>query len=263
MRSFAIFLIAAAIMLSACGQLPGAPGINDAYQPRMHHSTDGDSMAYRLLAPEDAADTTLYPLVVFLHGSGEKGHDNKKQLKLGASVFSNPATMKQYPAYVVFPQCQHDTWIGEFNPLAFMPGAPDKPLSANMSKVVGIIDETIASCPIDTSRIYLIGISMGGVGVYDLARRYPERFAAAVPICGAYNPDLLAPAAEVPFMIFHGEIDPVVPTFIARDDYRALHQAGADVRYIEFSGAKHDSWHQALNHPDLLPWLFAQQRIND
>lgn len=260
MRAIALLCIAAAIAITACGQLPGQPGINDAYQARMFRSAEGDSMAYRILAPEAPADTALYPLVVFLHGSGEKGYDNKAQLKLGASVFSNPANMEQYPAYVVFPQCSRETWIGEFNPLSLMPGAPAKPLSTNMASVIGIIDETIASCPIDTNRIYIMGISMGGIGVYDLASRHPERIAAAVVICGAFNPDLLPPAAEVPFMIFHGEIDPVVPTFLARDDYRALKKAGADARYIEFSGTEHDSWHQALNHPDLLPWLFSQSK---
>lgn len=258
MRNISLLLMLVAI--TAFGQFPATPGINDVYQPRMHYSESGDSMAYRILTPEQPADTALYPLVIFLHGSGERGYDNKLQLKLGASTFSNPYAMDQYPAYVVFPQCQRDTWIGDFDPASLMPGASDIPLSDNMKQVLGIIDETISQCPIDTTRIYLVGISMGGIGIYDLARRFPERFAAVAPICGAYNPDLLAPAAEVPFMIFHGEIDPVVPPFIARADYRALKNAGADVRYIEFSGTEHGSWHQALNHPDFLPWLFSQKK---
>ena len=113
---------------------------------------------------------------------------------------------------------------------------------------------------VDTQRVYIIGLSMGAMGTYDLVVRYPEIFAAAVPICGTVNPSRLSVAKDVKFRIFHGGGDDVVPVKGSREAYKALKAAGADVEYIEFPGCNHGSWNPAFNYPGFMDWLFKQKK---
>lgn len=115
-----------------------------------------------------------------------------------------------------------------------MPGAPEPQISKQEESIVDLINEMIAEYPIDTNRIYIVGISMGGIATYGLVCRYPDLFAAAVPICGEVNPDRLKNAKDVNFMIFHGEEDEEIPSICGREAYKSLSSAGANVDYIEF-----------------------------
>ena len=101
---------------------------------------------------------------------------------------------------------------------------------------------------------------MGAMGTFDMVVRFPEVFAAAVPICDTVNPDRLAAAKDVKFRIFHGDADDVVPVECSRKAYRALKAAGADVEYIEFPGCNHGSWNPAFSTPDFMKWLFRQKK---
>lgn len=141
-----------------------------------------------------------------------------------------------------------------------MPGAETPPISESELLVIDLIKDVMQHNPIDPSRVYIVDISMGGIAAYDLACRYPEMFAAAVPICGAVNPERLVDAKDVNFMIFHGEDDEQVPNLCSREAYKALNAAGAEVEYIEFAGVGHECWSSAFNYPTLLPWLFAQSK---
>lgn len=217
-------------------------------------------MPYRVLSPTRIDSTATYPLVVFLHGYGERGTDNEKQLLHGGAVFSNPANADKFPAFVLFPQCKDKSWTGNINARDFMPGAKVPEESEPEKLLIALIRDFISKNPVDTSRIYLVGISMGGIATYDLACRHPEMFAAAVPICGAVNPERLSDATGVNFMIFHGEDDDQVPSFCSRQAYKALSSAGNEVDYIEFSGMGHDCWNAAFNYPSLFPWLFSQSK---
>lgn len=105
-----------------------------------------------------------------------------------------------------------------------------------------------------------MGLSMGGMATFDLVSRYPDVFAAAIPICGIVNPSRLAVAKKVKFRIFHGDADDVVPVIGSRSAYKALKKAGAKVEYIEFPGCGHASWHPAFNCPDFMKWLFSQKK---
>lgn len=218
------------------------------------------TLPYRMLSPENIKYGEKYPLVVFLHGSGERGSDNEKQLTHGASTFSNPANIDKYPSYVVFPQCKERTWTDKFSAQSFMPGAPEPQITKQEEAIVDMIAELTAKYPIDRNRIYIVGISMGGIATYDLACRYPDLFAAAVPICGAVNPERLPEAKDVNFMIFHGEEDDQIPSICGREAYKSLSAAGANVDYIEFAGVGHDCWSAAFNYPNLLPWLYSQSK---
>lgn len=118
----------------------------------------------------------------------------------------------------------------------------------------------LANPQVDKSRVYIIGLSMGAMGTYDMVSRFPDMFAAAVPICGTINPTRLSTAKNVAFRIFHGDADDVVPVAGSREAYKALKAAGASVLYTEFPGCNHGSWNPAFNCPDFMSWLFGQQK---
>ena len=253
-------LISAAISLLSIGAYASRPVDNQEYAKYVYtDSITNKSLPYRMLSPKIKAGET-YPLVFFLHGSGERGDDNEKQLIHGASTFSNPYNCDKYPAFVVFPQCKEKSWSAATSPKFFMPGAQTPELTVSEEMLVDLIKELKSTLPIDPERIYLIGISMGGIATYDLVCRFPELFAAAVPICGAVNPDRLTNAKDVNFMIFHGAQDEEVPNICGREAYKALNSAGANVEYIEFAGMGHDCWSSAFNYPEFLPWLFSQTK---
>lgn len=233
---------------------------NEEYTRHVFVDSLNSPMPYRMLSPSHIEKGVKYPLVLFLHGSGERGDDNESQLAYGASTFSNPANVDKFPAFVVFPQCREKFWTGKIDTRSFQPGAPIPDESRSEAIVMSLLDSLIANYPIDTDRVYIIGISMGGIAAYDLVCRYPDRFTAAVPICGAVNPDRLFDAKDVSFMIFHGETDEEVPSFCSREAYRSLSAAGSNVDYVEFAGVGHECWDFAFNYPTLLPWLFSQTK---
>lgn len=232
---------------------------NEEYAKCTFVDSSNNTMPYRMLSP-DIKVGEKYPLVVFLHGSGERGDDNEKQLLYGASTFSNPSNVDKYPTFVVFPQCKEKSWTNSTNARDFMPGAETPAISQPEVMVMSLIKDIMKNNPIDPARVYIVGISMGGIAAYDLACRFPGTFAAAIPICGAVNPDRLAVAKDVNFMIFHGEEDDEVPNFCSREAYKALSAAGAQVEYIEFAGVGHECWSNAFNYPSLLSWLFSQSK---
>lgn len=236
------------------------PQVNDDYSRHVYVDSSKKTMPYRMLSPSVIESGKEYPLVLFLHGSGERGDDNEKQLLHGGAVFSNPANSDKYPAFVVFPQCKERAWTDRMAPRAFMPGAPVPPESKSEELVMGLVEELMSDYPIDRNRIYIVGISMGGIATYDLVCRYPEIFTAAVPICGAVNPERLSTAKDVKFMIFHGEEDEEIPSICSREAYKALNSVGTAVDYIEFSGVGHECWTSAFNYPSLLSWLFSQTK---
>lgn len=247
-------------VLMPFGAWGNGPQVNEDYTKYVFTDSSNNSMPYRMLSPKTIEPNESYPLVLFLHGSGERGNDNEKQLTHGASIFSNPVNVDKYPAFVVFPQCKERAWTDKIDERAFMPGAPISPESRSEGLVMELIDNLIENYPIDKGRIYIVGISMGGIAAYDLVCRYPQVFTAAVPICGAVNPERLYTAKEVKFMIFHGEEDEEIPAICSREAYKALNSIGADVDYIEFAGIGHDCWSSAFNYPSLLPWLFSQKK---
>ena len=123
-----------------------------------------------------------------------------------------------------------------------------------------LLQEALAKYPVDRSRIYATGISMGGYGTWDIIQRKPELFAAAIPICGGGDASLAPKIKDIPIWIFHGDADPVVPVVRSRDMYGALKAIGANVRYREYPEAGHDVWTRTYSDTEVLKWLFAQKR---
>ena len=235
----------------------------DRYEEKIHVSTYGDSLRYRLLTPERYSPSQKYPLVLFLHGAGERGSDNKKQLTHGGQLFLNPVNREKYPSFVLFPQCPDESYWGYGSrPATF--SSEDMPDNKELPSITRLLKELLDSYlkdeRIDKSRIYVMGLSMGAMGTYDLVARYPEVFAAAVPICGVTKSERLVVAKDVAFRIFHGDADNVVPVEGSREAYKVLKTIGAHVEYIEFAGCNHGSWNPAFNYPDFMEWIFKQRK---
>ena len=221
-------------------------------------STRGQDLPYRLLSPEILAPDTRYPLVLLLHGAGERGIDNQKQLVHVAGLFSKQANRRKYPCFVLAPQCAPDEqWVDR--PWGFPNFVQPLHPSRNLVSAMQLLNQTINDYPVDTKRIYIIGLSMGGYGTWDAITRFPELFAAAVPICGGGDVNQAAKLTHLPIWAFHGSDDTVVPVDLSQNMCKAIQELGGNCRYTEFPETGHNAWAPAAEHPDLLPWLFAQR----
>jgi predicted peptidase len=228
----------------------------------------GDTLRYRMLTPLHYNTHKKYPLIIFLHGSGERGRDNAAQLLHGGDLFLKDSIRQAFPAFVVFPQCPPGmTWApfrlrrdstGKVTGAEF---PDDVPQPAPGALVKALLDSLLATGKIDARRVYIGGLSLGGMGTFDMIARYPDLFAAAFPICGAGNVASAARyAGKIPVWIFHGGADPVVPVQFSRDFYAALQRLHGEVKYTEYPGVGHNSWDNAFAEPELIPWLFKHHK---
>lgn len=223
---------------------------------KISHITSTDTLPYGLLEPIQAKAGEKYPLVIFLHGAGERGKDNESQLKHIQILYSYNV-LDKYPSFVLAPQCpKRQVWSDLMNGKPFS-ATPTKP----MALFIEVLDKIMQEYPIDPSRVYVTGVSMGGFGTWDLITRFPDRFAAAVPICGGGDAGAVDRIKHVPVWVFHGAEDDVVPPRLSRKMVTALQNVGALPGYTEYPGVKHGSWWQAYKEPYLMPWL-TKQRLN-
>jgi predicted peptidase len=232
------------------------------YEKHLHVAADGDTLPYRLLKPLDYQEGKKYPLVVLLHGSGERGNDNEAQLVHGTYVFLEEANRKKYPCFVLVPQCpKNGQWASYRREGGKLSGLQLAPEPTRPAKLVNeLMAQLSQKYSIDQSRLYITGISMGGFGTFDFISRNPEKFAAAAPVCGGGDIAQAGLIREVPIWIFHGADDPVVPAALSRDMTAALRKAGGNPTYTEYPGVQHDSWTNAYAEKDLLKWMFKQKR---
>ena len=227
---------------------------------RKYTNEKGDTLLYRFLE-SDYNTSRKYPLVIFLHGSGESGNDNNAQLKWGVMNFATDENMKLHPAYVIAPQCPadsewaHFTEVGDATSLS-MAAEPSRP----MKLLISLIDELVKNLPIDKDRIYITGLSSGGAGTYDALARYPQLFAAAVPVCGEGDVSIAASIKHIPIWIFHGAEDPAVDAHQSFSMDEALIKAGAHPGYTLYPETGHFSWLAAYSDPMMMEWLFRQHR---
>jgi predicted peptidase len=240
--------------------------VDDPLFERHVYISGVDSMPYRLLLPESYDTNNPYPLLIFLHGAGERGVDNVNQLRHGMSLFTRGDVRCEYPCIVLAPQCDvGDRWsnviesrdslgVREF---AFqLGGAP----THAMSLAISLLHWTLSHYAIDVSRVYIGGISMGGMGTFELVRRVPGLFAGAFPICGGAHPLTASLLRDVSWWIFHGALDDVVPSHLSQSMFTSLQSAGASVGFTLYPHANHNSWDAAFADPELLKWLFSCRR---
>ncbi len=223
-----------------------------------------DTLRYRILYPEKYKKHRAYPLVMFLHGAGERGNNNEAQLTHGAALFLKPESRKYFKSIVIFPQCPNNKLWSKFKMVngKFAGSDSESAPPIEQQLVKALMDSMLLNRHILERQIYLGGLSMGAFGSYDMLIRNPDYFAAAFLICGVADiPALVQKAKEVPMWIFHGEKDPVVPPEPNRELYKALMTAGAtDITYSEYPGVGHDSWNNAFAESKLLPWVFSHKK---
>ena len=208
---------------------------NEAFESGSY-AAKGDTMPYRVLFPLNFDPAKKYPLVFVLHGAGERGKDNEAQLKYGAKLFLNETIRARYAAIVVFPQCPAEGWWSDVKMeddsitrktkfIFLADGVPTKPMQTLMGMVDGFLDKPF----VDKHKVYIGGLSMGGMGTFEIIGRKPSVFAAAFAMCGGDNTlNAKKYAKKVPIWIFHGEKDSIVPYSHSESMVAAIKQEGGD-----------------------------------
>lgn len=221
-----------------------------------------ETFKYRKMSPAKVEDGKKYPLVIFLHGAGERGADNKVQLKYFLEMMARAGHREKYPSYVIAPQCRKGKrWVevpwGDKKSTKL-----GKTPSEQMQVVLNIIERELKQNKnIDKSRIYLTGLSMGGYGSWELAMRRPELFAAVVPICGGGDESNAKLIKDIPIQVWHGNADRAVPVERSRMMVKALKSVDGKVEYHELDGVGHNSWTPAYTDKNgAIPFLFKHKK---
>lgn len=182
-----------------------------------------------------------WPLILFLHGLGERGDDTNLVKKHGIAKIVEERT--DFPFIVVSPQCPGDSWW-----------------SLEVDALKALLDHVIADYRVDADRVCLTGLSMGGYGTWSLAIAYPELFAAIAPICGGGVSPQVGALKDVPVWVFHGALDDIVPVSASHKMVDALRTAGGNVRLTVYPDVGHDSWTMTYDNPVLYEWFLEQKR---
>lgn len=224
-----------------------------------------DTLRYRILYPENFDTTKKYPIVLFLHGRGESGNDNEKQLTHGSKMFLTDSFRKNFPAIVIFPQCAEESYwsnvnIEEVSGKRFFAFQKGGEATKSMSLVLKFTDEFFNKPFADKTKIYVGGLSMGGMGTFEILRRRPNTFAAAVAICGGDNIANAKKYKKVPLWIFHGGLDDVVNPQLSYNIFRELRNLGHEPKFTVYGKANHNSWDSTFAEPQLFPWLFSNHK---
>lgn len=203
-----------------------------------------DKIPFLLRVPMNLKTGSKYPLLLFLHGSGEKGNDNKMQLKHDPTKLAPVGIFEKNPMIVVAPQCPVDQmWSGQ-----------------TLESVIKMVKDFQKELPVDPQRIYITGLSMGGYGTWGALALEPRLFAAAIPICGGGDPKSVHKFDKVPIWAFHNDGDPTVNVDGSRSMVTALKKSGGDPRYTEYHSTQHDAWTRTYKDPALWEWLLAQKK---
>lgn len=235
----------------------------DSFEARTY-VVGNDTLQYRILMPEAFDPQKEYPVVFFLHGAGERGSDNQAQLVHGSKLFLDSNNRQKFPAIVIFPQCPTNSyWSNVTFPMidgkrTFKFGKGGQP-TLPMKLLIGLVKDMEEQPYVDDDRFYVGGLSMGGMGTFEILRRMRGDFAAAFAICGGDDPANARKYRKTPLWIFHGAKDDVVLPAYSEAVVQALKKKGADVRFTLYPEANHNSWDNAFAEPELLPWLFSHE----
>ena len=220
-------------------------------------------LPYRLLLPKNFDNDKKYPLIIFLHGAGERGNDNELQLVHGKDLFINMNKNNTFPSIVVFPQCSKNSYWANVsrinNSFSFL-GDPTE--NKSLKLVEGMINELQSNFKINSNQIYVGGLSMGGMGTFELVYRNPDMFAAAFAICGGANPKIGEKISKTNWRIYHGDKDFVVPVKLSIDMYNSIKSFNKNVYLKIYPNVNHNSWDNVFREPDLFKWLFSNSKAN-
>lgn len=257
-------------------------------------SGPGDSLPYRFLIPYNYNSSMKYPLVLALHGAGERGTDDTAQLKANylATTWADSTSQALYPCFVVAPQCPITLqWVSASWAQPVI-GQDTVPISIPLSMAIKLIDSLIrVYASIDTNRLFITGLSMGGWGTWDAITRFPGKFAVAIPICGGGDTSVVGPIATMPIWTAVGLQDPTIPPQASLNMVAAITRRGRtwltttttlswtnasmswtqfvsqvkssptpQLIFNEFSNGQHDVWDTLLNDTLLIPWTFSKSK---
>jgi len=250
------------------------------------HTMDTTTIPYRFFAPENNGDEKL-PLVIALHGAGERGSDNQLQIefhRLG-TVWVDSLNQQEHPCFVIAPQCpKEQKWV-DINWGSNSYDFRSTQISNELGTVINLIDSLIAQYPIDENRIYITGLSMGGFGSWYLLMNNPDRFAAAIIFSGAADPNMACDIKNIPIWNFHGDLDSAVPVEGSRNMIAAISNCGKDVLlisdpnnksfwdsefkvnrilssthlYTEYKNKGHVIWAESYNNWHVREWMFSKR----
>ncbi len=252
---------AAILMLATSAAL--ADTVTEAFQVQTV-TVAGKARPFRLMTPLPATtESGPAPVVLFLHGAGERGTDNTAQLRHFPEKMAQPEWRAKYRCFLIAPQCEPDKqWVdapwGDKQPKAMA-----KEPSVMMQVAIAALEKVRAEhkAEIDPARLYLTGLSMGGYGSWELAMRHADWFAAAAPICGGGDESKASALKSLPIWAFHGEQDTVVWPERSERMVAAIVKAGGPAKLTLLPGVGHDAWSPAYAPKSgLLDWMFAQRR---
>jgi len=246
----ALFVALVAAPLASCADDTSV----DGFVAHEYRSSTGVKLPYRLYVPAAAERDQMLPLILYLHGRGGAGVDNRKQISggnaAGTRIWIEPAMQERHPAFVLAPQIpEKTTWHA----------SSDEPLP-HIAALFELLDQLSSEQRIDRRRIYVVGQSLGAFGAWDLIARHPDMFAAAVPLCGGGDTKRILSARDVAVWAFHGAKDATVLVSRSREMVAALRTVNSSVKYTEYPDVGHDVWTRAFREPDLPDWMFAQRR---
>ena len=225
----------------------------------IHKDKDGKEAKYVLFVPHDYKGDKAYPVILFLHGAGETGTDGEKQAKVGIG----PAIKKNEKTFqfiTIMPQSQNRSWLADPDDAKWTGfGKTGKANTADADRALAILDEVKKNYKVDDKRIYLSGLSMGGYGTWSMAAKYPDKWAAIVPVCGKGNPEAGKTIKHIPCWAFHGDADNAVKVDGSRSMIKAMKDAGGSPKYTEYPGVGHNSWDMAYGTAELYDWLLQQK----
>jgi len=205
-------------------------------------SVKGEQRVYAVYVPREYSPQKQWPLIIALHGIGERGDDGLLQTEVGIGRAIR-RHVDRFPCIVVMPQCpSKDLWPGAFD------------------DITTAIADTRAAYAIDPARIYLTGLSMGGFGTWMYGADHLDMFAALMPICGGGRVEDATKLAGIPIWAFHGGDDKTVPPKKSQEMVEAIKKAGGNIQYTEFPGVSHNSWDAAYEDPETMKWLLEQRK---
>ena len=257
-QGIAVAFVAVFVPCLAWAQAPDPAMPFPEFAAREHKEADGKRLPYRLLSPKDYRAGESYPLIIWMHGSGERGTDNRQQLtNVVSRTFLAETVRTKYPCFVLVPQASLQSgWIGSH--LNKVGPVPD-----TIRMLLATIAELQKEFRIDGRRIYVGGFSAGAFGTWELISLHPDLAAAAFPMAGTPPgwEKICLRLKAIPIWIFHGQKDSMASVDWSRAVYAALKQGGGNVRYTEYPGTDHGgAASRGLAEPGFFDWLFAQKR---
>lgn len=254
MQRTLLIVVALFVTLAPSASFAEDNAMLDGFIAREYHSKMGVKLPYRLYVPASAKRDQALPLILYLHGSGGAGTDNRKQISggntPGTHIWIEPTMQERHPAFVLAPQIpENSKWHS----------SSDVPLP-HVVALLELLDKLHSELRIDPYRVYVVGQSLGGFGAWDIISKYPHIFAAAVPLCGGGDTKQILSARYIAVWAFHGAKDATVPASRSREMVDALRTVNSSVRYTEYPEVGHDVWTSAFAERDLPEWMFAQHR---